>query len=208
MKKIAIVTAALIGLAGSAFAADAPNKIVYVDGKQVKPAKFTDTITTTGSIERSVADVDTYKGGVAWVHQLGNGFTFGLQGDTSQAQDTNKLKASVEAVGTYKLQVTDSVGVKVGVGVGERIDKVNFPYYAFYSGIDGKLTDDLTWNVISYRYRNAFDQSNDYESNQLGTGVSYKLTDSTAIQTKLYRNYDKDWNRTGDGVSVGLAVSF
>ena len=208
IKTITFVAAMLA--AGTALAGDLPSKKTaplppVVERPAAEPA---DSITVTGGYEQSSASVDSYKGNFNWVHTLGAGFSVGAQAETAQTPDTHVQKSLVEANAYYKLPIMAGVSLKAGVGVGERFQTTNFAYYALYGGADYAATDKLTWNAVSYRYRNAFDTANAFESHQVGTGVTYALTATTAVNAKVYRSFDNGWNKTADGVNIGYTVKF
>jgi hypothetical protein len=70
-------------------------------------------------------------------------------------------------------------------------------------GADLRLTDRITWNAIGYRYRNAFDTDNDYDTPQLSTGLAFKLDHANTVSGKLYRSW-----KDGDPDETGLALGF
>jgi hypothetical protein len=55
-----------------------------------------------------------------------------------------------------------------------------FPYYVFRTGADLGINKALTWNVVSFRYRDAFNPDEHFITPQLATGLTYKL-DEAAI---------------------------
>jgi hypothetical protein len=145
--------------------------------------------------------------GVTYKHSLGGGFSVGGVASTTQVANT-LLKQNLEVQAGYALPAFSGVTVSGKVGVGERFTTTNFPYYALYGAADYKLMDGLTLNAISYRYRNAFDTTNSYESHRLGTGVTYDITSNYSVGVSVTRSYDSTWNATGDAVTGALTVKF
>ena len=121
---------------------------------------------------------------------------------------SNTLKQNLEAQAGYALPSMYGVGVSGKVGLGERFTTTDFGYYALYGNADYKLSDNLTINAVQYRYRNAFDTSNSYASNQIGTGATFMLTKNWGVNGKIFRNYDTSFNSTGDGFQAGVVANF
>ena len=113
-----------------------------------------------------------------------------------------------QAQAGYALPAFSSITISGKVGVGERFTTTNFPYYALYGAADYKLMDGLTLNAISYRYRNAFDTTNSYESHRIGTGVTYDITSNYSVGVSVTRSYDNTWTATGDAVTGALTMKF
>jgi hypothetical protein len=118
-------------------------------------------------------------------------------------------EASFNLEGTlgYGRKIYDVASLSGNIGVGERFQGesagVDFPYYVLRVGLDVDLDKRWTWDVISYRYRNAFDTANDYNTPEVSTGISLKLDDSRSVYTK----YDYDW-KDGDPDSQGIKLGF
>ena len=94
-------------------------------------------------------------------------------------------------------------------GIGERLTEDNdFPYYVFRIGLDLALGDRLTWNIATFRYRNAFDTDNDYETPRWSSKLTVRLDDHNAIYGEIYRNLDEEWEPTETGITGGYAFSF
>jgi hypothetical protein len=55
-------------------------------------------------------------------------------------------------------------------------------------GGDLGINKALTWNVVSFRYRDAFNPDERYNTPQLATGHTYKLDEQGSILSKLQRN--------------------
>ena len=214
MKKLIISTLAVLALTATANATDLPNKKKAPEApKEVlveKPkAASTDSLTVSYGQDLGVnlgAKVDDAYG-VTYKHNLGGGFSVSGVASTTQVPNS-ALKQNLEAQVGYALPAFAGVAVSGKVGVGERFSTTNFPYYALYGAADYAIGGGLTLNAISYRYRNAFDTANAYESHQLKTGVTYDITSNYSVGVSVSRSYDNTWNATGDAVTGALTIKF
>lgn len=210
MNKFIVTTAAIL-LATSAYAGDLPSKAKPLPPVQASADADT-TITAGYGFEFAPEEYDastatTYSLGVE--RNLGGGLSVGAAVGTSQAADEGALKQTIEATAGYKVPLFAGITAKVGASVGERFtDGSNYPFYTLSAGADYKLADNLTLNAIGYRYRNAIDDANDWESHQLSTGATFALNKTNAVFVKLARTYDSDFNASTDAVTVGYKLSF
>ena len=214
MKKL-LITAAAIAFATSAYATDLPSKKAAPAAPAAAPvaASADNTISagygfdyTPGEYSKSTAT--NYS--VAYSRSLGGGFSAGVAAGTSQAADQGALKQTIEAQAGYKLPVFAGFTAKAGAGIGERFTNgANYGYYALRAGMDYSLTDNIVINAANYRYRNSFDAAYDYESHQVGTGLTYKFAKDQSVNVSVARSYDKKWSAsTADSVTVGYALNF
>ena len=152
----------------------------------------------------------TYKGTMNLVHGLTDSLGLGLQTETYQAQDhSHDVSTNTEVDAWYARNLGHVLTLRAGVGVGEHISNIkDFPFYAAYVQADVPVNAKLTVNAVQYRYRNAFDVRRGFESHQVGTGVTYAVTDSTSVSGKLYRRWDGDINPSTDGVGLGVSFKF
>lgn len=185
MKKTIFALAAIAALAGTAAVANTTVALTY--GQDYTAAGFGEkTSETTGiAISQSYGD---YKVGVSY------------SGNT----DAQNLEATIG----HRFALNDQVSVGAKLGLGERFDTADFAYYTLSGDVGVKVNDKLTWTAINYRYRNAFDTANDYESHRVGTGVSYALTDAVAVNATVYRKFDNNFDATGNTAEIGLAYRF
>lgn len=215
MKKL-LITAAAVLLATSAFASDLPNKKKAPAAPAPVAAATTPAAATSDDslIASYGQDLGTNFGAkvddiyqLTYKHNLGAGVFVG--GMAQSTNDTsNALKQNLEAQAGYALPSMYGVVVSGKAGLGERFTTTDFGYYALYGNADYKLSDKLTVNAVQYRYRNSFDTSNNYASNQIGTGATYMLTNTWGVNGKIFRNYDTSFNSTGDGFQTGLVANF
>lgn len=215
MKKLIISTLAVLALTATAHATDLPNKKKApeapkaVAAEPAKPAASNDSLSVSYGQDLGTnfgaKSADTYS--VTYKHNLGGGFS--VSGVASTSQSANALlKQNLEAQVGYTLPLFAGISATGAVGVGERFTTTNFPYYALYGSTSYKLVDGLTVTPISYRYRNAFDVANAYESHRVGTGVTYDITSNYSIGVSVTRSYDTSWNATGDSISGAFTVKF
>ena len=213
MKNILTTTMALLALTVAANATDLPSKktVPLPPVAAAAPAAHTSTDSLSISYGQDLGNNfgakvdDAY--GITYKHSLGGGFSIGGAASTTQVANT-LLKQNIEAQAGYALPAFSSITISGKVGVGERFTTTNFPYYALYGAADYKLMDGLTLNAISYRYRNAFDTTNSYESHRIGTGVTYDITSNYSVGVSVTRSYDNTWTATGDAVTGALTMKF
>lgn len=73
--------------------------------------------------------------------------------------------------------------------LGEKVSSTkNFPYYAVDTGL---VVPVNSWFDVdfSYRYRNAFDADNDYQTNRYGIEGKVKITDSDFVGLRYAQSY-------------------
>ena len=82
---------------------------------------------------------------------------FEIQEDAGSHATSENLEGTVG----YKLRFNDAFSLTGRGGIGENFQSASaggdFPFYVFYLAADLDLTRRVTWNVITFRYRNAFD---------------------------------------------------
>jgi hypothetical protein len=149
-------------------------------------------------------------------YELNGGYTFDsalILGGSFQFSDTafsNRASQNLEGTAGYRLQLNHAFSVTGSAGTGEHWRQnpgVAFPYYVLRIGAGLDLSDHVTWDVISYRYRNSFDPNDNYNTPQVATGVTYKLDSDTSVSAKIMRNW-KDGEPSSTGVSLGLRKKF
>jgi hypothetical protein len=147
-------------------------------------------------------------------YELNGGYTFDsglILGGSFQFSDTafsDLASQNLEGTAGYRLQLDHAFSVTGSAATGEHWRQnpgATFPYYVLRIGAGLDLSDHVTWDVISYRYRNAFDPNDNYNTPQVATGVTYKLDSDTSA--KIMRNW-KDGEPSSTGVSLGLKKKF
>lgn len=210
MKKTLMTAVALV-MATSAYATDLPNK----KNAPAAPAATTAAPAQTDSLTASYGqDLGTNFGSkvddiyqLTYSHNIGGGVSVGGMAQTTQVPGS-QLNQNLEAQAGYALPAFAGVVISGKAGIGERFTTTNFPYYAVYGNADYKL-GPVTINAVQYRFRSAIDSGTyGYQSHQIGTGVTYNLTDAYSVSGKIARNYDTAGNGTGDVFMVGFTAKF
>jgi hypothetical protein len=216
MKLITTALVALLASASIAAATDLPSKKKAPAAPAAAPAAAV-VAAATSSDSLSVTygqDLGTNFGakvddayGVTYKHTLPGGVFVGGAASTTQVPGS-QLNQNLEAQAGLALPSMAGVSLSAKGGIGEKFSTTNFPYYAVYGNADYDLGNGFTINAVSYRYRNAFDTTNSYQSHQVGTGVTYALNSTYSVSGKVYRNLDSGFNATGDAFAIGLNVKF
>ncbi|WP_267215858.1 hypothetical protein [Chelatococcus asaccharovorans] len=111
----------------------------------------------------------------------------------------------------YAWSLGDYLTLTANGGIGGHLQLTgsgnDFPYYVFDVGLDVPVTDLLTWNLVSVRYRNAFDTSNDFETPAIATGFSIRLDKQNSISVKIERDWS-DGSPEYTGVQIGYTYRF
>lgn len=109
----------------------------------------------------------------------------------------------------YKLELNEVVSFGVTGGLGERFadSSDDFPYYVFHVRADVALDEHWTINVVNYRYRNAFDTDDDYNTPEVATGISLKIDDKNTISAKYYYSW-KEGEPEDQGIGIGYRFGF
>ena len=121
-----------------------------------------------------------------------------------------KTSEHLEGTLGYRLPLNRIFSVVGSGGVGEHWRQnpdTAFPYYVFRIGTDLDINKVLTWNVVSFRYRDAFNPDEHFNTPQLATGLTYKLDEQRAVYTKLQRNWH-DGSPSSTGVLLGYQQRF
>ena len=122
--------------------------------------------------------------------------------------------ATVKLEGTvgYRAALGYCFSVTGSAGLGENIQASgsgdNFPYYVLRIGADVKATEDVTWNIITFRYRDGFDPDDNFLTPQVATGLSYDLDDHNSISGGVAQYNWKDWKPDTVGLELGYKYRF
>jgi len=109
---------------------------------------------------------------------------------------------------TVPVNVAASIFASAGLGEHWRQNpSTAFPYYVFRVGADVDLSETVTWNVVSFRYRDAFDPNDHYNTPQVATGFTYKLEEQSSITAKIMRNW-KEGAPSSSAISLGFKRGF
>jgi hypothetical protein len=143
-------------------------------------------------------------------HTFDSGLVLGGSFQFSDTAFSNRASQNVEGTAGYRIPFGGAFSVTGSAGVGEhwrQNPNATFPYYVLRIGAGLDLSNHITWDIISYRYRNAFDLNDNYNTPQVATGFTYKLDADTSIFSKIMRNW-KDGEPSSTGVSLGLKRKF
>jgi hypothetical protein len=104
--------------------------------------------------------------------------SWGLGNISNQYEARVKHKYSVMNVNPY-----------IGVRLGEKVNSSShFTYYALDTGVVVPLSRRFDVDV-SYRYRNAFETDNNFQTNRFGVEGVYKVTKNDSVGLRLARSF-------------------
>ena len=111
----------------------------------------------------------------------------------------------------YGFKLNHIVSLTGSAGIGERFQPASsggdFPYYVLRLRADIDLTERWSWNVITYRFRNAFNTANDYDTPELSSAITLKLDRSHSIYAKYFYAW-KDGSPDDQGIGLGYKYNF
>jgi hypothetical protein len=139
-------------------------------------------------------------------HTFANRFTLGGSFEYNDHAFSNRASQNLEGTIGYRIPLNPALSVFGSGGLGEHWREhpsAEFPYYVLRVGADLDLNHSVTWNVITFRYRDAFNPSDNFNTPQVATGFSFKLDEQRTVTTKLMRNW-----RDGSPSSTGVALGF
>jgi hypothetical protein len=121
-----------------------------------------------------------------------------------------KASENLEGRLGYRLPLNRIFSVSGSGGVGEHWrENPNsaFPYYVFRVAADLEINKSLSWNIVTVRYRDAFNPNEHFNTPQLATGFTYKLDERRSILSRLQRNWH-DSSPSSTGVLLGYQQRF
>jgi hypothetical protein len=143
-------------------------------------------------------------------HTFTNGLILGGSFQYTDTSFSDQSNQNLEATMGYRLPLNFGFSLTGTAGIGEHWREnasVAFPYYFVRATLDFTINQDITWNAISYRFRDAFDHSENYETPQIATGLTFKLNPQSSISAKITRNW-KDGQPSSTGVALGFKQRF
>ena len=143
-------------------------------------------------------------------HTFESGLILGGLFQYSDRAFSDRASQNLEGTVGYRVPVNRSFSIFGSAGLGEhwrQNPSAEFPYYVLRVGADFDLNKTVTWNAITFRYRNAFDPNDNYNTPQLATGFTLKMDEQRAITTKIMRNW-RDGAPSSTGVALGFKQSF
>jgi hypothetical protein len=145
-------------------------------------------------------------------YELNGAYTFDsglIFGGSFQYTDTafsDRTSQNLEGTIGYRVPLDLAFSVTGSAGIGEhwrQNPSASFPYYVLRIAADFKLSQAVTLDVISYRFRDAFDRNDNYDTPQIATGLTFNLDTQSSISAKIMRNW-KDGQPSSTGVSLGF----
>jgi hypothetical protein len=144
-------------------------------------------------------------------HSFDSGVSLGASLEVTDTAFSPSHRENLEATAGYRYRLTDAFSLVGSAGAGERFraasDGGNFPYYLATVAGDIRITETMTWNAISYRYRNAFDPAYDYETPQIASGLTLGLSAQSWMTIKLSRSW-KGETPSSTGIAIGYQFGF
>lgn len=144
-------------------------------------------------------------------HGFNNGVILGASGEYSNTAFSDSATVKLEGTVGYRAELGGLFSVTGSAGLGENIQASgsgdNFPYYVLRIGAEVKATESVTWNIVTFRYRDAFDPDDDFLTPQIATGLSYDLDEHNSISGVAQYNW-KDWEPDSVGLEFGYKYRY
>ncbi len=156
------------------------------------------------------ADPKNTKYEVNGAHTFNGGWTLGGLFQYNDHAFSHRASQNLEGTIGYRISINRALSVFGSGGLGEhwrQKPSAEFPYYVLRVGADLDLNHSVTWNVITFRYRDAFNPSVNFNTPQVATGISFKLDEQRTITTKIMRNW-RDGSPSSTGVALGFKQAF
>ena len=120
---------------------------------------------------------------------------------TSQTEwGSGNISTQYEARVKQRFSVMN-VNPYLGLRLGEKVSSTTtFSYYAVDTGVVIPLATKFGLD-LSYRYRNAFNVDNNYQTNRVGIEGIYKVTDKDSLGLRFARSY-------GDSETDSLRLNY
>lgn len=149
-----------------------------------------------------------------WQIDVGHSFDnkFSISGAVKyyDTAGTSDYKVNAQAGIGYTFEF-GTFSLTAGAGVGQHFihsdDPSNFPYYYFTLAGAVPLTDKWTWNAFRLRYRNAFDNANDYNTPEAAMGITYSFNANNSVSLYIERDWT-DGQPSYDGIEIGYRYKF
>jgi len=139
-------------------------------------------------------------------HTFDSGWNLGGSFEYSNTAFSGRASQNLEGTIGYSIPLNYASSLTASAGSGERWQQnpsTSFPYYVLRIGLNFELTQDVTWNAISYRFRDAFDTDENYNTPQIATGLTFKVDEHSSITAKVGRNW-----REGSPSSTTISLDF
>lgn len=212
MKNLIVAALAAAVISTAAFATDLPNKNAAPEFPVEVGAGYVAQNIITGSFTSNF-EPGEYSDSTGFDYTLdykftglGNGIAVGgsiVSSSTSNFEDFDARR--LEADVTWAAPSGFGITTNIGGGLGYRLNEEDV-YYQVNSGIDYSVNDFVTLNAINYRFRNNLD--NNWQSHEVGTGVTITVVDNVSVSGKIARSYDEDVEAASDSFTVGVGFEF
>jgi hypothetical protein len=148
--------------------------------------------------------------------KLDNGIKLDLQFGASRDDGTvsgnnNALENTIEARAQKMFEVYPGLKLGARVGVGQMINGTNsagktvdFGYYTVEPKAEYALTEKVS-ALASWRYRDAFADSNNYQTRTWKAGFGFTATKNDVVEVKYF---EKRGDSNTNGVELGYTRSF
>lgn len=141
-------------------------------------------------------------------HTFANGVMIGGSIEPQIKSGSDDATYDLEGTVGYGWKLNDVISIGGSAGVGERFTgEFAFPYYVLRVRADIEFSERWTWNTITYRFRDSFESSNDYNTPEVATGFSFKVDDSHSISVKYYYSW-KEGTPEDQGIGIGYKFHF
>ena len=171
-------------------------------------------ITIEAKLDRDPANFDIPKDTkikIDAAHTFVGGAILGGSFETTIEVGSGEVTYDAEGTLGHKWKVNDIFSLRGSAGVGERLQPAsaggNFPYYVLYMGADIDLNPGWTWNVITYRFRDAFDTRNDFNTPEVATRLTFKIDHGLSVFATYYYGWKEgspDYQGAGAGFKFGF----
>jgi len=145
------------------------------------------------------------------VRAFANGLVLGAAAEPDFKTDNNGVSSTIEGTLGYIWKLGSFASLGGSAGVGEEIQQESsggsFPYYVLRVHADIDLGDRWSWNLITYRFRDAFNTKNDFNTPEVSTAVTLKLDDSHSVYVRYYYDW-KDGEPDSQGIGLGYKYHF
>jgi hypothetical protein len=144
-------------------------------------------------------------------HSFANGVILGGSLESKIDVGSGEVTNDTETTLGYKWKANHIFSLRGSAGVGERFQPAsagrNFPYYVLYVGSDIDLSAKWTWNVVTYRFRDAFDTRNDFNTPEVSTRLTFKIDDGRSVFAAYYYGWSEG-SPDYQGIGIGFKYSF
>ena len=93
----------------------------------------------------------------------------------------------------YRYEFSDVLSVVGIASIGSRAQNTStdFPYYSLHGAVDWKIMPAVTWSVVTFRYRNAFNTDYEFETPALGSALGFRIDNNNSISLNYLREWDE-----------------